>query len=149
MSKIKIISILTLIVFPLSAFADNCSATIEGNDIMQYNTNNITVDKTCKEFKVTLKHTGKLPKNIMGHNWVLTKTSDMTAVGNDGVTTGPDKDFLKANDTRVVAHTKLIGGGESDTVTIPLNKLNPSEQYSFFCTFPAHMALMKGTLSFK
>ena len=87
-----------------SAFAA-CSVDIDGNDAMQFNLKNIDVPKSCAEFTVNLSHSGKLAKNVMGHNWVLVKTSDLQAVANDGMAAGLDKDYLKAGDTRVIAHT--------------------------------------------
>ena len=65
--------------------APNCTVEIEGNDAMQFNLKNIDVSKACKDFTVKLKHSGKLPKAAMGHNWVLTKTADVQAVAADGI----------------------------------------------------------------
>ena len=56
---------------------------------------------------------------------------------------------MKAGDARVIAATKLLGGGESDSVTFDVAKLKAGEAFSFFCTFPGHSALMKGTLQLK
>ena len=50
-------------------------------------------------------------------------------------------------DKRVIAHTKLLGGGESDAVTFPVASLKAGEAYTYFCSFPGHSALMKGTLA--
>lgn len=140
-------SLLSLCAGPL--LAATCEAVVEGNDAMQFNTKDIVVDKSCKQFKVTLKHVGKLPKTAMGHNWVLTKAADVQAVANDGIPAGPAQNYLKAGDARVIAHTKLLGGGESDSVTVPVTKLAAGEGYTFFCSFPGHSALMKGTLTVK
>nr|AAP03090.1 azurin [Burkholderia cepacia] len=126
-----------------------CSVDIQGNDEMQKNTNAITVDKSCKQFTVNLSHPGNLPKNVMGHNWVLSTAADMQGVVTDGMASGLDKDYLKPDDSRVIAHTKLIGSGEKDSVTFDVSKLKEGEQYMFFCTFPGHSALMKGTLTLK
>src|SRR6218665_695508 len=98
----------------MPALAATCNADIEGNDAMQFNKTSIAVPASCKQFTVKLKHAGKLPKTAMGHNWVLSKAADMQAVANDGMPAGPDKSYLKPGDARVIAHTKLIGGGESD-----------------------------------
>ncbi len=126
--------------------AAECSVDIQGNDQMQFNTNAITVDKSCKQFTVNLSHPGNLPKNVMGHNWVLTTAADMQGVVTDGMAAGLDKNYVKTDDTRVIAHTKLIGSGEKDSVTFDVSKLKEGEQYTFFCTFPGHSALMKGVL---
>ncbi|MDR2128854.1 MAG: azurin, partial [Burkholderiaceae bacterium] len=75
------------------------------------------------------------------------KTADSQAVANDGIAAGAAKDYLKDNDARIIAHTKMLGGGESDSVTFDVAKLSAGESYTYFCTFPGHVALMKGTLT--
>lgn len=126
--------------------AADCSVEIAGNDAMQFDKASITVPQSCKQFTVKLKHSGKLPKNAMGHNWVLSKTSDMQGVASDGIAAGLDKSYVKAGDTRVIAHTKVIGGGESDTISFAPSKLKAGESYTYFCSFPGHSAIMKGVL---
>lgn len=145
MRKLIAIALLGLLSTPL--MAAECAATVEANDAMQFNTKTITVPKTCKSFKVTLKHTGKLPVTAMGHNWVLSHDSDEAGVISDGMKAGATNSYEKPGDARIIAHTRLIGGGESDTATINVSKLKAGEQYAYFCTFPGHAALMKGTLS--
>ncbi|HSX52234.1 MAG TPA: azurin [Cellvibrio sp.] len=129
------------------AQADECSFTLNSNDAMQFDQKSITVNKTCKEFTLNLVHTGKLPKTVMGHNWVLATTADSKAVASEGMAAGADKDYVKADDARVIAHTKLIGGGETTSVTFPVSKLTAGTEYTYFCSFPGHIALMQGTLS--
>jgi len=137
---------LTLSATVSTVWADDCKTEIEGNDAMQFNKAEISVPASCKEFTVTLKNVGKLPKIAMGHNWVLTKTADMKEVAKDGIAAGIDKDHIKPGDTRILAHTKLLGAGESDSVTFSTDILKAGESYSYLCTFPGHEALMKGTL---
>lgn len=48
----------------------------------------------------------------------------------------------------MIAHTKVIGGGDSTTVSFATSKLSKGGDYTFFCSFPGHWAMMKGTLSF-
>ncbi len=126
------------------AFAADCATTVEANDMMQYNTKSITVPKACKSFSVTLKHVGKLPKTAMGHNFVVTLTSDLQAVDADGMKAGLAADYVKKDDARVIAHSKVIGGGESTTIEIPVAKIKAGTDYSFFCSFPGHASIMKG-----
>lgn len=126
--------------------AADCSTEIEGNDAMQFNKKVIEVSKSCKEFTVKLKHAGKMPKAAMGHNWVLSKTADVNAIGTDGIPAGVAADYIKAGDARVIAHTKVIGGGETDSVTFPISALKDGEAYAFFCSFPGHWSVMKGEL---
>ena len=132
---------------PASA-ADNCKAEITGNDLMQYDKKELAVGKDCTSVEVTLKHIGKLAKEAMGHNFVLVATPDATAVANDGLSAGLPANYIKPGDKRVIAHTKVLGGGESDTVKIPASELKKGGDYTYECTFPGHVALMKGKFIF-
>lgn len=129
-----------------AVMASDCAVTVESNDAMQFNVKSLQVPSSCKSFDITLKHVGKLPKTAMGHNVVITKTADVAAVAKDGISAGVANDYLKTGDSRVLAHSKLIGGGESDTLTLDVGKLAAGENYSFFCSFPGHASMMKGTL---
>ena len=142
----KVVFAALLSAMTLPALAAQCETTVESNDAMQFNTKEMVVDKSCKEYTVHLKHVGKLPKNAMGHNWVLTKEADKQGVVTDGMAAGLDKDYVKPDDARVIAHTKVVGGGESDSVTFDTSKLAANENYVFFCSFPGHSAIMTGTL---
>mgnify|MGYP003609699406 CR=1 FL=1 len=61
---------------------------------------------------------------------------------------GLPNDYIKPDEARVIAHSKVIGGGETTSVKIPVAKLGAGP-YSFFCSFPGPAALMKGTLTVK
>ena len=143
----KLIATALLGLFCAPLWAADCAAIIEGNDAMQFNLKTMEVPATCKDFTVTLKHTGKLARNVMGHNWVLALASDEPGIDKDGMSAGLDNNYLKPDDARVIAHTKVIGGGESDSTTFAVGKLKAGEAYEFFCSFPGHAALMKGTLT--
>jgi azurin len=114
---------------------------------MQYDQKSITVKSSCKTFTLNLTHTGKLAKNVMGHNWVLTKTADAKVVASEGLAAGLENEYLKPGDERVIAYTKIIGGGETASVTFPVSKLKAGEAYTFFCSFPGHVAIMQGSLT--
>ena len=131
----------------LPAMAADCTATVDSTDAMQFTTKSLQVPASCKEFKVTLKHTGKLPKTVMGHNFVLGKAADVTGINADGMKAGADANYVKPGDARVIAASKIIGGGETTTVTIPVAKLKAGEAYTYFCSFPGHAAIMKGSLT--
>lgn len=137
---------LALACFANVASAKTCALTIEGTDAMQFNTKELTVEKGCTEVKLTLKHVGKLPKSSMGHNWVLTTEKDMQPVLAAGMQAGLAAEYLPKGDARVIAATKLVGGGESADVTFKVADLKSGESYKFFCTFPGHSGLMNGTL---
>ena len=147
MFRKTLIALLLLLGAP-AAMAATCSVDIEGNDAMKFNVANIDVSRSCKDFTINLKHTGKLPKAAMGHNVVIAATSDIKGVDADGIKAGVAKDYIKPGDTRVIAHSPLVGGGESTKVTFAVSKLGAGP-YSFFCSFPGHSTLMKGTITLK
>lgn len=131
------------------AASGDCKATIDSDDAMKYDPKEITVPSSCKQFSITLKHNGKMPAAAMGHNVVIAKTADKDGVLADGAAAKIENDFVKPNDERVVAHTKLIGGGQEDTVTFDVAKLAAGEAYEYFCSFPGHYAMMNGKLTVK
>lgn len=133
----------------LPAFAEEKKLEITGSDAMQFNTKALEV--TAGDTVVlTLKHIGKLPKAAMGHNVVVltptTKVPDFATKAMKAAAT----EYIPADEEskkEIVAHTKLVGGGESDTVTFTA----PAEAgaYPYVCTFPGHFALMQGVLTVK
>ncbi|AZE87287.1 azurin [Pseudomonas orientalis] len=146
-AKLVAVSLLTLASGQL--LAAECKVTVDSTDQMSFNTKAIEIDKSCKQFTVELTHSGNLPKNVMGHNWVLTSAANMQPVASDGMAAGVDKNYLKEGDDRVIAHTKLIGAGEKDSVTFDVSKLTAGTDYMFFCSFPGHISMMKGTVTVK
>lgn len=128
--------------------ADGCDLVIDATDAMTFNSKEIAIKKSCKAFNITLKHVGKLGKNIMGHNLVVSKEADQKAVLEDGSKAGAAGEYVKANDARIVAHTKLIGGGEQASTQLTLSKLDTNANYVFFCSFPGHAFMMKGVIKF-
>ena len=123
-----------------------CKVDITGTDAMQFDKKEISVAGDCTSIEVTLHHSGKLPAQAMGHNFVLAKTGDVAGIASDGIGAGFANDHIKPGDARVIAHTKIVGGGQSTSVTFPTSKLKAGESYTYFCSFPGHSSIMKGTL---
>jgi len=148
--KLMIASTLALGAAGAAHAADTCSVNVEGNDAMRYNVANIDVPKSCANFTINLKHAGKMARNVMGHNVVVARTADMHGIDADGIKAGLAADYVKAGDARVIAHSKVVGGGETTSVSVPVAKLVAAgAPLSFFCSFPGHSALMKGTVTLK
>jgi azurin len=145
----KLVAVSLLALASSQLMAAECKVDVDATDQMSFNTKEITIDKSCKTFTVNLAHTGSLPKNVMGHNWVLSKTADMAGIATDGMAAGIDKNYLKEGDDRIIAHTKIIGTGEKDSVTFDVSKLTAGESYQFFCSFPGHNSMMKGAVVLK
>ena len=133
---------------PYAHAADPCKLEISGNDLMQYDKSELSAPASCKEITVTLQHTGKLPREAMGHNWVLVNAADLAAVATAGMGAGLASDYVAPDDKRVLAHTKTIGGGETTSVTFRTSILKKGGAYQYLCTFPGHNALMHGVFKF-
>ena len=131
------------------ALADPCQLSIDANDLMQFSQRQLEAPASCNEIELTLHHVGKLAANVMGHNWVLTRARDATAVANLGASAGLQHDFLPASDPRVIAATKVVGGGQSTVVRFSAANLKPEEEYAYFCSAPGHIANMKGRFVLK
>ena len=127
------------------ALGQECTLTVEGNDQIQFVQKELRVSSSCSEITVTLKHIGQLAVNIMGHNWVLSKTEDYMALAQAGQTAGPPA-YLPAGDARVIATTDVIGGGQETTITFAASGLVAGGDYTYFCSFPGHFVLMNGKL---
>ncbi|HUH25518.1 MAG TPA: azurin [Flavobacterium sp.] len=121
---------------------DNTTVVLEGNDQMQFDKSEIDVP-VGKTISLTLKHTGKLAKEVMGHNFVLLDQGvDFNDFASKAVL-AKETDYIPADATGVLAHTKVIGGGESVTVEFTISEAGT---YDFLCSFPGHSAMMKGKL---
>ncbi len=138
----------SLILFALSLTANvnakTCELEVNSNDMMKFDQTEMKISADCSEVKLTLNHTGKLAKNVMGHNWVLTATADMQTVATAGMTAGLEQQYLPADQSKVLAATDVIGGGESTSITFSTAALTQGGDYTFFCSFPGHWSIMKG-----
>lgn len=113
---------------------------ISTSDKMKFSTRKINV-KANQKVKLTLTHTGKLDKKIMGHNVVILKQGVKMSTFASEAAASKDNDYIPKESDEVIVHTKMIGGGETTTIefTAPA-----SGEYDFICSFPAHFAMMKG-----
>ena len=115
---------------------------IEANDQMKYNLDRIDV-KEGQTVRLTLKNVGVLPKEAMGHNWVLVKPGTDKEAFATAAIASKETDYIPAGFVEnIIVHTSLTGGGEEVSIEFPA----PAKGfYSFFCSFPGHYASMKGT----
>lgn len=128
------------------AQAQECTIDLKGDDQMKFDKTTVEVSAACPEITIRLTHTGKLPVAAMGHNVVISASEVYQAVAQDGMKAGAAANYVPAGDARVLAHTKLVGGGESTTATIAGGVLKAGGKYTFYCSFPGHWAIMKGDL---
>ncbi len=120
------------------------TVTITADDTMKFNVTEIRA-QAGEKLRVTFKNVGRMPKQAMGHNWVLLlpmADNEVLALAQAAAARAPE--YVPADATKILVHTKLLGPNESDTVEFTAPAA-PGE-YPFVCTFPGHAALMKGKL---
>jgi len=142
-----ILTIFTAALIP-AAFASEAKIEIDSNDQMQYDKKAFEVVEGQK-VTLTLTHSGQLPKVAMGHNVVILKPG--TSVPEFAMKCAPAAatDYIPQDaETKalIIAHTKMLGGGEKDTITFTAPA--PGE-YPFLCSFPGHFAMMQGVMTVK
>lgn len=117
--------------------------TIEAKDSMQYNAKKFTVTAGQK-VKLTLKHVGVMPKAAMGHNLVILKPGiEAAAFAALAAAAFQEEYFPAASANQTIAHTKLIGGGESTSIEFVAPAAG---SYTFICTYPGHWGAMRGEM---
>jgi azurin len=112
------------------------------DDRMKFNLKKITV-KAGQKIKLTLTHTGKLDKRIMGHNVVFLNKGTNLSTFASKASASKENDYIPLGSLAVLANTKMLGGGETTTIEFTAPEAG---SYDYICSFPAHYALMKGKL---
>ena len=102
-------------------------------DALKFNTGTLTAQAGA-EVVLTFSNVS----TINQHNWVLVRAEDKAGVVTDGTAAGPANDWLKPDDPRVIAQTKLLNAG--DTGEVRFTAPEPGATYQFVCTFPGHDA---------
>ncbi len=113
---------------------------LSGNDQMKYNKSQITVS-AGDEVVLTFEHVGKLPKESMGHNFVLLKKGTNVQEFGQEALEYKDNDYIPEDSDVIIVHTEMLGGGQKTTITFQAPEKG---DYDFICSFPGHLALMNG-----
>ena len=114
---------------------------LTANDQMQFSKNEIRV-KEGQTVRLTLEHIGEMAENVMGHNFVLLKQGTDISQFGQAAAGAAENGYIPVGTDKVIAHTEMLGGGESDTIEF---QAPPAGTYEFICSFPGHYAVMKGT----
>ena len=115
------------------------NVVLNSNDQMKFDKKIIRVNADQK-VTLTLNHNGRFPASSMGHNFVLIKKDvdvneyALRAAG------ARNSEYIPEGDNEI-AYTKMLGGGESDTITFDAPEPGT---YVFICSFPGHYQLMMG-----
>jgi azurin len=125
--------------------------TVQADDKMRYDFTAFEVSPGQK-VAVTFKNIGTTPKYSMGHNFVLLdrtiNTGNIQSAFLDKASTEASHDYVPPGAKEVLAHSKLLGPGESEVVTFNAPYI-PGE-YLYVCSFPGHYSQgTKGVMTVK
>ena len=122
------------------------TVSVNADDKMKYDLTAFEVAPGQKVI-VTFKNAGTTPKFSMGHNFVLLDHS--VNAGNvqtflDKASVEASHDYVPPDAKEVIAHSKLLGPGETEMVTF--NAPFVPGDYLYLCSFPGHYS--QGTKGF-
>jgi len=152
----KSVSVIALVCSALLYSVTGCSRApeappktveINADDKMKFDVTAFDA-KPGQKISLTLKNVGTTPKFSMGHNCVVLDRNVNVQNFLDAASTNAAHDYVPPDAKGVIAHTKLLGPGESDTVTF--NAPYVPGDYPFFCAFPGHYSQgTKGVMTVK
>lgn len=124
------------------------AVSISGFDTMKYSVTKIEAHPG-ERLTVELKNEGTMPKEAMGHNWILLKAGvDPQSYANSAITAKAENYQPKALADKVIASIRLLGPKEAGSVTFTVPSAPGT--YAYLCSFPAHCQVgMKGVLVVK
>ena len=120
---------------------------VQADDKMRFDVTEFEA-KPGQKIKITLKNVGTTPKFSMGHNLVVLDKQiteqNVQAKFLDPAAQAASSEYVPAGDKNVLGHTKLLGPGETDSITF--NAPYVPGQYLYVCSFPGHYT--QGTKGF-
>ena len=126
------------------------NVVITGNDSMKFSV--VRIDAQPGQIiHLEFRNEGTLPKQVMGHNWVLLKLPGAAAAAAYAAVaiSAQKEDYEpKSLADEVLASVPLLGPKQSGEVTFTAPAA--PGHYSYFCSFPGHYQVgMKGELVVK
>ncbi|HWZ93957.1 MAG TPA: plastocyanin/azurin family copper-binding protein [Opitutaceae bacterium] len=132
---------------PAAVAAPSGPRTIDltAGDNMKYNLTQIEA-APGEVLHVTLTNGGTLPKEAMGHDWILLRAGTDPEAYSRAAVMAKDANYQPpALAFEVLASIPLLGPGQTGDVTF--NAPTQPGEYPFLCSFPAHcQSGMKGIL---
>jgi azurin len=123
------------------AFTD--SIQLKANENMRFDKELFRV-KTGKKISLIFKNTGAKSAASMSHNVVILKNGVDIADFADVAHNAKAEQYVPSSlDSLIIAHTKLVGAGDSDQVEFIIPKPGV---YDYICSFPGHWGTMQGKI---
>jgi azurin len=119
------------------------SVQLKANENMRYDRELFRV-RAGKKISLIFKNTGAKSPASMTHNVVILKRGVDIADFADVAHNAKNEQYVPSSlDSLIIAHTRLVGGGDSDRVEFIIPRPGI---YDFICSFPGHWGTMQGKI---
>jgi azurin len=119
------------------------SILLKANENMRFDRELFRV-KARGKISLIFKNTGAKSPASMTHNVVILKSGVDIADFADIARNAKTEQYVPSSlDSLIIAHTRLVGGGDSDQVEFYIPKPGI---YDFICSFPGHWGTMQGKI---
>jgi azurin len=116
---------------------------LQANENMRFDKELFKI-KTGKKVWLIFKNTGAPSNTTMAHNVVILKQGTDIADFADAVHNAKSEQYVPSSvGSLVIAHTKLVNGGDSDKVDFTISQPGI---YDYICSFPGHWGTMQGRI---
>ena len=123
------------------AFTDTIQ--LKANENMRYDKELFRV-RAGKKISLIFKNTGTKSAASMAHNVVILQSGvDMADFADVAHNAKAEQYVPSSLDSLVIAHTRLVNGGDADQVDFIIPKAGV---YDFICSFPGHWGTMQGKI---
>jgi azurin len=119
------------------------SILLKANENMRFDRELFRI-KAGKKISLIFKNTGAKSAASMTHNVVILKSGIDIADFADIARNAKNEQYVPSSlDSLIIAHTRLVGGGDSDQVEFVIPKPGV---YDFICSYPGHWGTMQGKI---
>jgi len=119
------------------------SILLKANENMRFDKELFRV-RAGKKIILLFKNTGAKSPASMTHNVVILKNGVDIADFADVAHNAKTEQYVPSSlDSLIIAHTRLVGGGDSDQVEFIVPKPGV---YDYICSFPGHWGTMQGKI---
>ena len=119
------------------------SIELQANENMRFDKEMFKI-KTGKKISLIFKNTAAPSNTAMAHNVVILKKGTDIADFADAVHNAKNEQYVPSSvGSLMIAHTKLVSGGDSDEVDFTINQPGI---YDYICSFPGHWGTMQGKI---
>jgi azurin len=119
------------------------SVQLKANENMRFDKELFRV-RAGKKISLIFRNTGAKSATSMAHNVVILKSGVDIADFADVAHNAKNEQYVPSSlDSLMIAHTRLVSGGDSDHVEFIIPKPGV---YDFICSFPGHWGTMQGKI---